>query len=121
MITPRYSCIFIRRLCPRKCSYCWSKDVRGDGHLLSLMQWAEALRILESHGVVFHLILGNELFSYPWRVELVKELNRLLKDHLSEIGAGLPAVNWDFSTVYRPALDFSEVKERLMKESYFCK
>ncbi len=74
MITPRYSCIFIRRLCPRKCSYCWSKDVRGQGDLLKPEQWAEALRILESHGVVFHLILGKQRFSYPWRVELIKKL-----------------------------------------------
>lgn len=74
LVTPRYSCIFVRRFCPRSCSYCLAKDVRGAGNLLKPDEWAEALRILESHGVVFHLILGNELLSYPWRVELVKEL-----------------------------------------------
>lgn len=73
-LMPRYSCIFIRRFCPRACGYCLAKDVRGDGRLLSPAQWAVALHILESHGVVFHLILGNELFSYPNCVELVKEL-----------------------------------------------
>lgn len=29
---------------------------------------------MENHGVVFHLVLGNELFSYPWPVEFVKAL-----------------------------------------------
>ncbi len=74
-ITPRYSCIFIRRYCPRKCGYCLAKDVRGDGKLLRPDQWIQALKILESHGVVFHLILGNELLAYPWCVELVEKLN----------------------------------------------
>jgi MoaA/NifB/PqqE/SkfB family radical SAM enzyme len=32
------------------------------------------LRILESHGIVFHLILGNELFTYPDPVGLVEAL-----------------------------------------------
>ncbi len=73
-VTPRYSCIFVRRACPRECSYCLAKDVRGEGKLLSPKQWGEALRILESHGVVFHLILGNELFAYPQPAELVREL-----------------------------------------------
>jgi MoaA/NifB/PqqE/SkfB family radical SAM enzyme len=72
--TPRYSCVFISRFCPRACSYCLSRDVRGAGHLLSPAQWAEAFHILEGHGVVFHLILGNELFSYPDPVGLVKAL-----------------------------------------------
>jgi len=72
MITPRYSCIFIRRYCPRDCGYCIAKDVRGDGKLLRPEEWIEALRILESHGVVFHLILGNELLAYPHCVELIK-------------------------------------------------
>lgn len=74
MITPRYSCIFIRRFCPRNCSYCLAKDVRGKGKLLRPEQWRDALRILEDNGVVFHLILGNELFTYPWPVEFVKML-----------------------------------------------
>lgn len=74
MITPRYSCIFVSRRCPRRCSYCWAKDVRGFGPLLTPEQWAEALKILEDHGVVFHLILGNELFTYPDPVGLVKAL-----------------------------------------------
>jgi len=74
IVKPRYSCIFVRRFCPRDCSYCIAKDVRGKGRLLSPEEWAEALRILESHGVVFHLILGNELFAYPQCVELVKVL-----------------------------------------------
>lgn len=73
-LTPRYSCIFVRRFCPRACSYCLARDVRGDGRLLKPEEWAQALHILESHGVVFHLILGNELFSYPNCVELVREL-----------------------------------------------
>lgn len=73
-LTPRYSCIFVKRSCPRACSYCIAKDVRGDGDLMKPDQWIEALRILEDHGVVFHLILGNELLSYPWRVELVQKL-----------------------------------------------
>lgn len=75
MISPRYSCIFVSRACPRACSYCTSKDVRGDGSLLSPQQWNEALHILEGHGVKFHLILGNELFSYPDPVGLVRALN----------------------------------------------
>lgn len=73
-VTPRYSCIFIRRFCPRDCGYCLAKDIRGDGKILKPQQWVEALRILESHGVVFHLILGNELLSYPHCDELVKGL-----------------------------------------------
>lgn len=74
MISPRYSCIFISRMCPRACSYCLSKDVRGSGDLLSPEQWADALAILESHGVVFHLILGNELFTYPDPVGFVRAI-----------------------------------------------
>lgn len=73
-ISPRYSCIFIRRFCPRECSYCTARNVRGAGRLLTPKEWAEALHILESHGVQFHLILGNELFSYPGCVDLVTEL-----------------------------------------------
>jgi MoaA/NifB/PqqE/SkfB family radical SAM enzyme len=60
-------------MCPRSCGYCLSKDIRGK-HLLSPEQWAEALHILESQGVVFHLFLGNELFSYPDPVGFVKAL-----------------------------------------------
>lgn len=73
-VTPRYSCIFVRRACPRACSYCLAKDVRGIGTLLKPDEWVEALRILEAHGVVFHLILGNEILNYPWRVDLIKGL-----------------------------------------------
>lgn len=73
-VTPRYSCIFISRFCPRSCSYCLSKDVRGGGGLLTPEQWAEALGVLESHGVVFHLILGNELLTYPDPVGFVSAL-----------------------------------------------
>jgi tRNA A37 methylthiotransferase MiaB len=61
MITPRYSCIFIRRYCPRSCGYCLAKDVRGEGKLLKPEQWSNAIQILEDNGVNFHLILGNEL------------------------------------------------------------
>ena len=75
IITPRYSCIFIRRYCPRECGYCLAKDVRGEDKLLKPHEWIEALRILEAQGVVFHLILGNELLAYPNCVELVKGLN----------------------------------------------
>ena len=74
-VTPRYSCIFIRRYCPRSCGYCLAKDVRGLDKILKPDQWIEALRILESQGIVFHLILGNELLSYPRCVELVEKLN----------------------------------------------
>jgi MoaA/NifB/PqqE/SkfB family radical SAM enzyme len=73
-VTPRYSCIFVSRFCPRSCSYCLSKDIRGQGGLLTPTEWGNALRILESNGVVFHLILGNELFSYPDPVGLVVAL-----------------------------------------------
>jgi MoaA/NifB/PqqE/SkfB family radical SAM enzyme len=72
-VTPRYSCIFVSRFCPRSCSYCLSKDVKGLW-TLTPNQWADALHILERHGVVFHLILGNELFSYSDPVGLVKAL-----------------------------------------------
>lgn len=75
MTTPRYSCIFISRKCPRTCSYCRSKDVRGESGLLSVEQWRDALRTLEQNGVVFHLILGNELFTYPDPVGFVKMMN----------------------------------------------
>jgi MoaA/NifB/PqqE/SkfB family radical SAM enzyme len=51
-----------------------AKDVRGKEKLLRPEQWANALTILEQQGVVFHLLLGNELFVYPWPVELVKAL-----------------------------------------------
>lgn len=63
-VTPRYSCMFVRRFCPRSCSYCLAKDIRGQGKLLTPAEWGLALEILETHGVVFHLILGNELLSY---------------------------------------------------------
>ncbi len=43
-------------------------------HLLSPEQWTDALHILERNGVVFHLILGNELFSYPDPVGFVRAI-----------------------------------------------
>lgn len=73
-MTPRYSCIFFSRSCPRSCSYCLAKDVRGSGAILTPSQWADALHLLEQNGVVFHLLLGNELFSYPDPVGFVKAL-----------------------------------------------
>lgn len=75
IIMPRYSCIFIRRYCPRECGYCLAKDVRGQGRLLKPDQWIDAIRILETHGVVFHLILGNELLAYPRCVEFIEKMN----------------------------------------------
>ncbi len=75
MILPRYSCIFIRRYCPRNCGYCIAKDVRGEDKGLTPDQWIDALRILEDNGIVFHLILGNELLAYPHVVEFVEKLN----------------------------------------------
>lgn len=73
-IMPRYSCIFIRRYCPRSCGYCLAKDVRGAGKVLKPDEWINALRILEKEGIVFHLILGNELLAYPRVVEFVEKL-----------------------------------------------
>lgn len=73
-VLPRYSCIFISRRCPRACSYCTAKDVRGEGTLLSPDQWREALDILEGLGIQFHCIIGNELLSYPDPVSLVRAL-----------------------------------------------
>jgi MoaA/NifB/PqqE/SkfB family radical SAM enzyme len=61
-------------MCPRSCSYCLSKDVRGDGTFLSPEQWADGLHILEYHGVQFHLFIGNELFSYSDPVGFVKAI-----------------------------------------------
>ncbi len=74
LITPRYSCIFVRRYCPRNCGYCLAKDVRGDGKFMKPEEWGQALKILEDKGIKFHLILGNELLAYPNCAELVKEL-----------------------------------------------
>lgn len=42
--------------------------------MLTPSQWADALHLLEREGVVFHLLLGNELFSYPHPVEFVKAI-----------------------------------------------
>src|SRR5262245_12132526 len=72
-MTPRYSCLFVSRMCPRSCGYCLSKDIRGEKTLVP-EQWAEALHILEGHGIVFHCIIGNELLSYSDPVGLVKAL-----------------------------------------------
>lgn len=41
---------------------------------MSPEQWCEALHVLERNGVVFHLILGNELLTYPDPVALVENL-----------------------------------------------
>jgi MoaA/NifB/PqqE/SkfB family radical SAM enzyme len=74
-VVPRYSCIFMDRYCPRNCSYCLAKKVRGKEPVLKPKQWAKALHILEDHGVKFHVILGNELLTYQHDpIELVKEL-----------------------------------------------
>jgi len=51
--------------------------------------------------------------------ELVNEMNQMLEDYLSEIGAGLPIINQDFLPDLDPALDYPSVKDRLMQESYF--
>jgi MoaA/NifB/PqqE/SkfB family radical SAM enzyme len=59
--TPTFSCIFVERYCPRACSYCRSKDVRGKHTRLTGEQWVDAIHKLDDFGIKFHLILGNEI------------------------------------------------------------
>lgn len=41
---------------------------------MSPEEWAKAFSIMEDNGIRFHLILGNELFSYPDPVGLIRAL-----------------------------------------------
>jgi len=72
-MNPRYSCLYPQRACPRKCSYCGSRNVRGT-RLLEWWEWAWAIRKMEKVGVQFHLFLGNEVIIYPDIVELVRSM-----------------------------------------------
>ena len=71
---PRYACLFIQRYCPRKCTYCGSKDVVPEEGLLKPQEWIRAFDILSDMGVKFFLILGNEVLLYPWIIELIRAL-----------------------------------------------
>jgi len=67
------SCIYLTRACPMRCKYCRIRDAINIGKQLSLPQWLDAFQILKDLGVVFHLVLGNEVLMLGKDfVELVK-------------------------------------------------
>lgn len=72
-VSPRYAVVFFNRACPRACGYCRSRLVRV-GRLLSPAEWIRAFEILSDHGVRFFQVLGNEVLTYPWIVELTRML-----------------------------------------------
>ena len=56
----RNSLTYLTRRCPRNCEYCALRDAKDIGKELSTNQWIEAFKILNSLGIDFNLILGNE-------------------------------------------------------------
>ncbi|MEM1684590.1 MAG: radical SAM protein [Nanopusillaceae archaeon] len=72
-VSPRYAVVFFNRACPRECGYCRSRLVRV-GRLLGPAEWIRAFEILRDHGVRFTMVLGNEVLTYPWIVELTRML-----------------------------------------------
>lgn len=66
---------YVTRSCPRQCDYCAIRDTSTVGKELTPDQWIEVWDILDSIGVSFNLILGNETWL------LGTELIRMMEHH----------------------------------------
>jgi MoaA/NifB/PqqE/SkfB family radical SAM enzyme len=71
------SLTYITRRCPRNCAYCGLRDAIGVGKELTKEQWAEAFQILETMGVDFNLILGNETWLLHEELPYIMQRNKV--------------------------------------------
>lgn len=99
MMTPKNTCIYLTRACPQKCDYCRIRNSTLTSPELKPEQWVEVFKILESLGIEFNLLLGNEPLM---------------------LGDGLPTVLNSITTPYAiyttaPEPHFSKMKDILSR------
>ena len=100
----RYSCVYVNRACPRHCEYCAERAAPLQGRELKVSEWKAAIAHLDSLGIKFHLVLGNDVL--------------MLGDGLLDLIAFLKGrTDYAMYSTMEPTL-FSKYKERLLPDLY---